>query len=136
MAWGIECPSAWEPVIRAVCATIASEVRRVNERHPTLGFRVIADQIKEKWGTLRFYWHSECELWKTVETPVPEHEAAVSEALDRIAGATVCAERLTALICADCGAPNSANPRRPMWGNWCERCHTARTARSHHGHTD
>ena len=130
MAWGIECPAAWEPAIRAACVCIAHEVRSVNERHPTLGFRVIADQIKEKFGTLRFYWHSECALWTAPETALPEHEAAVAAAHGRIDGAIACAERITALVCADCGAPNSANPRRPMWGNWCERCDAERTARA------
>lgn len=131
MAWGIECPAAWEPAIRAACVTIAHEVRSVNERHPTLGFRVIADQIKEKFGTLRFYWHSECALWQHGDMPRDAaHEAAVDAAHGRIAGAIACAEQITALVCADCGAPNSANPRRPMWGNWCERCDAERTARN------
>lgn len=130
MAWGIECPAAWEPAIRAVCVTIAHEVRRVREQHPTLGFRVIADQIKEKFGTMRFYWHSECTLWTDPAAVLPEHEAAVNAAHERINGAICCAEQITALVCADCGTPNSANPRRPMWGNLCERCDTERTARN------
>ncbi len=130
MAWGIECPAAWEPAIRAACMTIAHEVQIVRERHPTLGFRVVADQIKEKWGTLRFYWHSECTLWSEPVDPLPEHEAAVNAAHERIHGAICCAEQITALVCADCGTPNSANPRRTMWGNLCERCDTERTARN------
>lgn len=132
MAWGIECPAAWEPAIRAACQEITAQVRRVNSQHPTLGLRVTADQIKEKFGTLRFYWHSECALWKDVDWrfdhPLPEHEAAVKQAHHCIDGAVAVAERITSLVCGDCGTPNSRPEIAQAWGNCCVACDALRRA--------
>ena len=126
MAWGVECPAAWEPAIRAACQEMAAQVRRVNSQHPTLGFRVIADQVKEKFGTLRFYWHSECALWTAPEAVLPEHQAAVDQAHAVLAGAVAVAERITSLVCGDCGTPNSRPEIAQAWGNICVACDALR----------
>jgi len=126
MAWGVSCPAAWEPAIRAACQEITAQVRRVNLQHPTLGFCVIADQIKEKFGTLRFYWHSECLLWTTSDGVLPEHQAAVDQAHHCIDGAVAVAERITSLVCADCGTPNSRPEIAQAWGNCCVTCDALR----------
>jgi hypothetical protein len=43
MYWGFECGDGWEPLIR-----------RLSEKLEPLG--VVATQVKEKYGTLRFYF--------------------------------------------------------------------------------
>jgi len=126
MAWGVECPAAWEPAIRAACQEITAQVRRVNSQYPTLEFCVIADQVKEKFGTLRFYWHSE---WANFPQAVlPEHQEAMHQAHHCIDGAVAVAERITSLVCGDCGTPNSRPAIPQAWGNCCVACDTLRRA--------
>ena len=55
MAWGMECGDGWYNLLEEcftklqhVCDLISKDGREV---------QVIADQIKEKYGTLRFYYH-------------------------------------------------------------------------------
>ena len=49
MAWGIECDDGWYNIIETLCYLIDSEVK---EGCP----EVVALQIKEKFGGLRFYY--------------------------------------------------------------------------------
>lgn len=126
--WGIKCPAAWEPAIRAVCQEITAQVRRVCEQHPTLGFRVVADQIQDKFGRLHFYWHSECSLWieaglgsgftdeqydAEIAAILPEHQAAVDRAHHCIDGAVAVAERIARLVFAPGGTLNSQPGSEP-----------------------
>jgi hypothetical protein len=48
MCWGFDCGDGWEQIIRALSQDL--EVLRVK-----CGLDVRAVQVKEKWGTLRFY---------------------------------------------------------------------------------
>jgi len=50
MCWGIECPDAWFALIYNMCHNL----HRIETKY---GVVVIADQVKEKYGTLRFYHH-------------------------------------------------------------------------------
>ena len=95
--WGIECNAGWYNIIDTLCATIQDHIdhnrnliQRATEEQdiPTLaGIREIPQvevlQIKEKFGTLRFYY-SGGDVYV---------EAAVT-----------LAERLSARTCEDCGA--------------------------------
>ena len=44
MCWGIECDDGWYCIIDALCENIQK-----------LGYNIKATQVKEKFGTLRFY---------------------------------------------------------------------------------
>ena len=46
-AYGIDCPEGWRPLVRRLCAFIDQRNKR--------GWIVKIAQIKEKFGTLRFY---------------------------------------------------------------------------------
>lgn len=53
MVWGIECPDCWYDLIDDLCAKITA-IDPEGE--------VVAKQVKEKWGGLRFYirgWNDE-----------------------------------------------------------------------------
>jgi hypothetical protein len=80
MCWGFECGDGWYNLIDTLCAKIQNYV---DERSPEV-YPVIATQVKEKYGTLRFYISGG-----------DEHvDNLVSEA-----------ERLSALTCETCGEP-------------------------------
>ena len=49
MCWGFECGDGWEPLIRK----LSEKIETYNKENP--GSPVIAVQVKEKFGGLRFY---------------------------------------------------------------------------------
>lgn len=61
MAFGIECPDGWYSLLYAMC----QRLERIQDEY---GITVVADQVKEKYGSLRFYNHIEFgERWKREE---------------------------------------------------------------------
>lgn len=60
MCWGFECGSGWYNIINQLCANIQHHVDWGQEQKEKYGrgegcSQVVAVQIKEKFGTLRFY---------------------------------------------------------------------------------
>lgn len=53
MCWGIECGIGWYQPIYKLCCKLESLNEFFFKQH---GFIVKADQVKEKMGTLHFYW--------------------------------------------------------------------------------
>jgi hypothetical protein len=83
MCWGFECGDGWYNIIDAACAQI--ENRAYNNRLNSEKFhQVIATQVKEKYGTLRFYY---------------------TGGDDYVDGVVSMAEAISASTCEVCGAP-------------------------------
>ncbi len=57
MAWGIECGAGWNELLSSAMA----KIQYICDLSTTAGqpFQVIASQIKQKYGTLRFYYDTE-----------------------------------------------------------------------------
>ena len=53
MCWGFEHGDGWFDIIDK----LSEKIENVNNLN--LGFIIVADQVKEKFGTLRFYYHAE-----------------------------------------------------------------------------
>lgn len=85
MCWGFEVGPGWYPLIYKLCVKLLtlSELTKVT---------FIADQVKEKFGTLRFYWHSE----GSTATMVDAAESIANDIVDK-------AERRSAYTCERCG---------------------------------
>lgn len=98
MCWGFECGDGWEPLIRRLSEKLEPMIRAFPD-----GERPRASQVKEKFGTLRFYMTGE----------TPEMTAAISAAYEE-----------SCRTCEQCGAPGT---RRG--GGWiqtlCDKCHAA-----------
>jgi hypothetical protein len=101
MCWGFEHGDGWFEIINQLCANIQHHIEwshknhawnlKWNEEHPeeTRPVRevvpqVVADQVKEKFGTLRFYYHG---------------------GDDEISGMVRMAESMSAVTCETCGSP-------------------------------
>jgi hypothetical protein len=83
MCWGFECGDGWYNIIDAACAQIGN--RAYNNRLNNVEFQpVVATQVKEKYGTLRFYY---------------------TGGDDYIDGVVSMAETISAKTCEVCGAP-------------------------------
>jgi hypothetical protein len=87
MFWGFEHGDGWYNIIDSLCANIQNHIdwqNRQGEKVP----QVVATQVKEKFGTLRFYYNG---------------------GDDVIDGMVRMAESWSAVACEECGAPGTQN---------------------------
>lgn len=92
MDFGLQCGSGWFPLLERLLVKIETHLAEkyaAGFRDPDYGFRI--DQIKEKFGTLRFY---------------------VGGGDDEIFKMIVDAEKESAQICEMSGAPGTLHTRR------------------------
>lgn len=85
MCWGFECGDGWYHIIDGLCKLIENQ-RYHNELNKKEMSPVVALQVKEKYGTLRFYYSGGDEY---------------------IDGAVSMAERMSAVTCEACGKPGT-----------------------------
>jgi hypothetical protein len=83
MCWGFEHGDGWYNIIDQLCSNIQSHIDWKN-RDSLVVPQVVATQVKEKFGTLRFYYDG---------------------GDDYISGLTSMAESMSAVTCDECGAP-------------------------------
>jgi len=62
MCWGFECGDGWYKILDSLCRQIQHHVDWRQEQKDKYGrgdgcSQVVADQVKEKFGGLRFYYH-------------------------------------------------------------------------------
>ena len=84
MCWGIECPKGWYYILEQLC----NELEYSNMDYVAKwGMAIVAEQVKEKYGTLRFYFdvrnvdsngkidneHQNCKLNDVQSKIVSEH---------------------------------------------------------------
>ena len=105
MCWGFSCGEGWYNIIDQLCANIQHHIDWHNEQHerllkdnphnlkiPEQVAQVVADQVKEKFGTLRFYY---------------------SGGDSYIRGLVSMAESMSSVTCETCGAPGTTSG--PGW---------------------
>lgn len=96
MCWGFECGPGWEPLIRKAAEVIEAYNKTVSpEEH------IVASQIKEKYGTLRFYTN-----FSTNE---------IDKAIDE-------AENASATTCETCGQEGKLRTETGWLYTACDRC--------------
>lgn len=126
MGWGFACGDGWFPLI----LDLSSKIKKIDEQD-----RVVADQVKEKFGGLRFYYHINnyrhrklfpWSLWlkipykirpyltKTRQFFYKRFDEKISDLVDEAAS-------LSYKICENCG--NDGKPRRGGWiRTLCDSC--------------
>lgn len=85
MCWGFEHGDGWYELINRLCNNIQSYIDWQNRTEEKVT-QVVADQVKEKYGTLRFYY---------------------SGGDDYIRGMVSMAESMSGVICEECGKPGT-----------------------------
>jgi hypothetical protein len=83
MCWGFEHGDGWYNILDRLCANIQHYIEWKNRDGDTVP-QVVAEQVKEKFGTLRFYYRG---------------------GDDYIRGLVNMAEAVTEVTCEECGAP-------------------------------
>lgn len=91
MCWGFSCGDGWFNIINNLCANIQSHIDWKNKNEEVVK-QVVVQQVKEKFGTLRFYYQG---------------------GDDYIAGLVSMAESMSACTCESCG-----NPGKQTGGGW------------------
>lgn len=116
MCWGFQCGDGWHDLIDCLCSCIQHHVDwklKGQEQQVAAGrlppedslseeqLQVVADQVKEKFGGLRFYY---------------------TGGDDEIRGMVRLAESLSFKTCEDCGAPGELRKTRHWWRTLCGPC--------------
>lgn len=95
---GFRCDDGWEPLLRTLSALLEREILRLPEEN-----RFSADQVKEKFGRLRFY----------LSNYIPEVEAIVDQF-----------EIYSSMICECCSGVGSMRERGGWLKTQCDECYT------------
>lgn len=102
MCWGFECGDGWEPLIRALCSSLMWDGSDFKNNHVRQNPPTVV-QVKEKFGTLRFYANS------------------VTEKDDHLISF---AEYLSGTVCEECGATVRVTQSKGGWiRTRCLECH-------------
>lgn len=87
MCWGFECGDGWFNIINQLCGNIQHHIDWKTKTGKVVP-QVVAEQVKEKFGTLRFYYRG---------------------GDDYISGLVSMAESMSGVTCEQCGAPGETN---------------------------
>ena len=102
MPWGFECGDGWYWLIDRLCGCVQSYTK-ANSRLNDIP-QVVATQVKEKFGGLRFYYGGGDEV---------------------IGGMIWLAENMSYHICEQCGSTHNVTQSNGGWTyTRCEKCHT------------
>lgn len=115
-----DVPAAWLDVVLALCEDIREALLAADGR---LLWLYALDQVKEKFGTLR--WYDRIDLWSLEEDGSVDGvlESAGSVASRRIDLAVALAEAVTGEICCSCGTSFDTWIARGGWIHvTCPRC--------------
>jgi len=83
MCWGFACGDGWFNILDQLMDNIQHHIDWKNKKGPVVA-QVTLDQVKEKFGTLRFYY---------------------SGGDDYISGMVAMAEAMSGVTCEECGSP-------------------------------
>ncbi len=92
-AFGCDCGDGWYELLRSLCTEIGEAYAEAG-----LPVDIGIDQIKEKFGTLRFYYHT----WEHADR-TPENETAYREVHLKIGEIVSGYEDKSEEICEECG---------------------------------
>jgi hypothetical protein len=100
LAFGIECGDGWFDIIERLCYLIQSEVDYINRMHKDkMKYRCWAFQVKEKYGSLHFYYD-----FSYAEGLSEQEQDIIHRSTDHIGGMSAMASQMSSRICEHCGA--------------------------------
>ena len=111
MCWGIECPIGWFHILEQLCTVLEFYNMEFVKNH---GIAIIAAQVKEKFGTLRFYYdvrpvdENGIVKYEPDELPTDKDRQRMiaMDYLEMLADNIIReADNMTEKTCADCGVP-------------------------------
>lgn len=123
MAFGIECGNGWHELIDLLCDSITHQVESANRLYPQLRFAVVAAQVKEKYGGLRFYvdYVYDHELLQDADAM-----KRINKEIDTITGMIRMVERMSFRTCETCGGKCKPDLQSIYPRAECEACDVLR----------
>ena len=112
MCYGFECGDGWYDILNNLCWTISHIVKGFKWANKIIT-PVVVVQVKEKFGTLRFYYDGGDWVDKTTKEFI-QH-------CDYIDGAIMFAEDLSEKTCEYCGKPGVVRTDG-WWKCLCDEC--------------
>src|SRR3972149_650796 len=106
MCWGIECGNGWYNLLDNLCSQLQFNTDR--NGYP----QVEAIQVKEKYGTLRFYYTI---LPKEDDKYIERHCGAID-------GLVSFAEYISIEICENCGSNHNVSQTKRWIVTLCKQC--------------
>ena len=80
MCWGFECGDGWFDILWEASSKLEPLIKKWVEENPDEEYHPCASQIKEKYGTLRFYMNFATEeMYEITEKAETESETACEE---------------------------------------------------------
>lgn len=98
ICFGVQCDDGWYELIREAC----QKIEKINREN---NLQITAHQIKEKFGTLRFY-----------TGPVP------TQYFDQVSEIIKVAEEKSAITCERCGNSGKLHTKG-WWRTFCDPCY-------------
>ena len=106
-AFGYECGDGWYELLRGLCGEIVSAYEEAGQP-----VDIVIDQIKEKFGTLRFYYH----FASPKEKPFRRQ---IKDIVDKW-------EERSEETCENCGKPGTLRTDRYWIQTLCDDCNQSR----------
>lgn len=118
ISWfGIECGDGWFNLIDNLCDAMQSEADYVNRLYPRMKFAVVAAQVKEKYGSLRFY----ADFVYDYAIDSDSDSYILRKHINHINGMISFAEKLSMTTCENCEA--RCNPATSVFPRaQCDGC--------------
>ncbi len=107
MCWGLECGNGWYDLIDKLCGQL--QFNTDNNNYP----QVEAVQVKEKYGSLRFYYNA---------ILTNKDDKYLERKYGFIAGLVSFAEYYSEFICEHCGSTENITQTKGWISTLCEKC--------------
>ena len=125
---GVTCGVGWLPIIKQLVEDVDAAWRGIGGIHPELHW--VPVQVKEKFGTLRFYVRPALDISKKA----PKSFKEVWDRCWRVTSALIStAEHETASTCEDCGKRGTRRELEGWISTACDECHERHQKERKHG---
>ena len=115
MCWGFECPDSWFDLLKELTIELETSI---NNKYKGK-YECVAQQVKEKYGSLRFYG----EIKILIENPTKDDLSLSKKLYEQFQELVDKAEYKSEKICCECGKP--ATKISSGWiAHFCDECAT------------
>ena len=115
MCWGFECPDSWFDLLKELTIELETSI---NNKYKGK-YECVAQQVKEKYGSLRFYG----EIKILIENPTKDDLSLSKKLYEQFQELVDKAEYKSEKICCECGKP--ATKTSSGWiAHFCDECAT------------
>lgn len=113
MCWGFECPDSWFDLLKELTIELETSI---NNKYKGK-YECVAQQVKEKYGSLRFYG----EIKILIENPTKDDLSLSKKLYEQFQELVDKAEYKSEKICCECGKP--ATKTSSGWiAHFCDDC--------------